>query len=367
MPSTPKVGGFLFDTYMTKKENRAYEFFISKGWTPAQAAGIVQNLVAESGLSTSAHGDKNHVAEGHKGTTKGSHGIAQWNGDRLINLKEQYGDKWDDFENQLKFVQWEFENTHKGAARRLKETKTARDAARAVVHYYEIPKDKEGASKYRGQLAETFLKNREANPFYGLKMESSLSKGTRLIDKNGIPMTKFSNEQQPFIDYSAYNEEDTEEFLDNYLYGEDSSFEDYLDEGPDYRSREFSFNSEEENIEQEEQNMEDEQIIADIDQTNEDEFDYDFEAGFDKYIEELQAEKEQNRQLALGIFSDFDQNEAQANPYEVMKKGGEITKEEYISKLPKSVYDMAESFTIIDQDSYLDNAYEINKILKRLK
>lgn len=124
------------------KEKQAYAFYLSKGWSPLQSAAIVGNLLHESGLNPSSEGDI-----GYKGGS--SRGIAQFRGDRLKRLKSQYGDNWTDFGNQLEFVNWELNNTHKNAGDALRKTNDIYDAGRIVSDKYEIPAVKFNANKDR--------------------------------------------------------------------------------------------------------------------------------------------------------------------------------------------------------------------------
>src|SRR5581483_10908211 len=73
----------------------AHQFFVGKGYTPEQAAGIVGNLVHESGMNPSAVGDA--------GT---SGGLAQFHNERLTALKAyaaSAGKPATDFQTQLEF------------------------------------------------------------------------------------------------------------------------------------------------------------------------------------------------------------------------------------------------------------------------
>lgn len=124
------------------KERQAYDFYVSKGWTPEQAIGIVGNLKHESNFNTTAEGDI-----GYKGGS--SRGIAQWRGDRLNKLKEIYGEKWTDFKNQLEFVDWELRNTEKGAGEKLKNSENAWQSAQVISDFYERPKVKFNEDKRR--------------------------------------------------------------------------------------------------------------------------------------------------------------------------------------------------------------------------
>lgn len=121
-------------------EKRAYGKMLSFGWTPEQASGIVGNLVWESRLDTSVLGTADD---------KGSRGIAQWHSGRLKTLQKRYGNKWTDLDNQLEFVNWELNNTHKKAGDKLRASRGVYDTGRVVSDDYEIPKDKWNVNKKR--------------------------------------------------------------------------------------------------------------------------------------------------------------------------------------------------------------------------
>jgi hypothetical protein len=114
----------------TGNAKKAVEYFIAKGWTPEQAAGIVGNLQAESGanLNTAAVGD------GGK-----AYGIAQWHPDRQAKFAKAFGKNisQSDLTDQLAFVQWELDNDESKAASWLKRAKTADEAAWVFDKYYE--------------------------------------------------------------------------------------------------------------------------------------------------------------------------------------------------------------------------------------
>ena len=120
-------------TKPTERAAVSLKFFISKGWTPAQAAGIVGNLQAESGtnLDNTIWGDK-HT----------SYGIAQWRADRITRYKKQFGKDITktSFEEQLNYVQWEFDHTESRAAGIIRTAKTAKEAAAYCDEFYERSK-----------------------------------------------------------------------------------------------------------------------------------------------------------------------------------------------------------------------------------
>lgn len=132
-----------------KTRNRLISMFVDKGYTQNQAIGIVANLQAESGFRTKAHGDRGLV----KG---GSHGIAQWNRERLDKLKEMYGDGWDKLENQVAYVDWELRNTEKVAGDALRKARTIEEATRIFTTEYERPKDKHLRANERIKIAMSY-------------------------------------------------------------------------------------------------------------------------------------------------------------------------------------------------------------------
>ena len=112
-----------------EKAERAYKFYLNIGYTPEQSSAIVGNLIRESGLNPSAVGDSGKAF-----------GLAQWHPDRQAKAKELYGEAWKDFDNQLKFVDWELNNTEKSAGDALKKSKTVWEAGRVFTNSYERPK-----------------------------------------------------------------------------------------------------------------------------------------------------------------------------------------------------------------------------------
>jgi len=168
MPPSFEKGG-----QKTDKEKQAYAFYISRGWTPEQALGIVGNLMRESGLNTTVVG---------RADDKGSQGVAQWHSGRLKALKDKYGSGWTDFQNQLEFVDWELKNTEKAAGDRLRNSKGVWQAGQAVSDYYERPKVKFVADEKRqGHVADLAMRLKgikltpEDMPNYGVTYENSVA------------------------------------------------------------------------------------------------------------------------------------------------------------------------------------------------
>jgi hypothetical protein len=106
------------------------DYFTQQGWTPAQAAGLVANLQAESGKN---------LNPGAANNREQAYGIAQWRGSRQRDFAKKMGKplQGSSLQDQLEFVQWELNNTESRAARALKSAQTAEDAAAIVDQYYE--------------------------------------------------------------------------------------------------------------------------------------------------------------------------------------------------------------------------------------
>jgi hypothetical protein len=126
---------------------RAIAYFVSLGWTPAQAAGIVANLFAESHLNPEAVGDGGQA-----------YGIAQWHADRQAIFASVMGKniRGSSVEDQLAFVHSELNGNEKAAGDALRACVTATEAGACVSKRYERPGDAEGEAARRGALAAKF-------------------------------------------------------------------------------------------------------------------------------------------------------------------------------------------------------------------
>jgi spore coat assembly protein SafA len=132
------------DGSQAQRIDQAMQFFESQGWSKAQAAGIVANLDAESGLrSIPQYG-------GGPG-----YGIAQWEGPRQAEFARWAGHDihGSSFAEQLRFVHYELTHSEAGAGNALRQTKDAREAGALVTRLYERPADTAGQSTVRGQRA----------------------------------------------------------------------------------------------------------------------------------------------------------------------------------------------------------------------
>lgn len=128
-------------------QQTAYQFFVQRGWQPHHAAGIIGNLMQESGLRTDAVGDGGN-----------SFGIAQWNGPRrkaMVQFARQKGADPRDLQTQLEFVDWELRNTEKAAGAALSQAQDVATATRVFSEKYERPGDPrmENRLRFAGQFA----------------------------------------------------------------------------------------------------------------------------------------------------------------------------------------------------------------------
>lgn len=148
------------------KAQRAYEFFISKGYTPEQSSGIVGNLQQESNLDEG-------VVSAFKG--EGSFGIAQWNpgksaGNRLGALKafaKDRGESYGSFETQLHFIDHELNTKRHLGKSKLLAAKTVEEAALVFSENYERPSKKHANNEARAKYAKSLYLRVNDKNIYG--------------------------------------------------------------------------------------------------------------------------------------------------------------------------------------------------------
>ncbi|MFK8251781.1 phage tail tip lysozyme [Ancylobacter terrae] len=136
------------------RERAAMEFYIAKGWSPAQAAGIVGNLVGESGRGL----DPTLSHDGGTGL-----GIAGWRDEApgqgrktaLEKFAQARGKPATDFETQLEFLHHELTTTEKAAGDKLRAATDPRAAAVAMLDFERPggwkPGDPTGSNGYQNR------------------------------------------------------------------------------------------------------------------------------------------------------------------------------------------------------------------------
>ena len=133
--------------------DKVYNFFIKRGLTKYQIAGILGNLKAESSMDPSAE-------QFPDDPNKGGKGLAQWD-DRKYNLykyAEENNTTWQDPDLQIQFMWYEFNNSEINAFNRLKKTKNTREAALVFHRYYERSADTPEMEKRRVTYALEYQK-----------------------------------------------------------------------------------------------------------------------------------------------------------------------------------------------------------------
>lgn len=114
------------------KGKQVINFFVNKGLTKEQAAGIAGNFFMESSFNTEILGDNNT-----------SFGIAQWHGPRWEKLKQfakAKGASEKDLHTQLEYAWEELQTTERKALDKLITAKSARESANIFSHMFERPK-----------------------------------------------------------------------------------------------------------------------------------------------------------------------------------------------------------------------------------
>lgn len=94
------AGGTSSSVQLSGKDNieKVLKYLMDHGFTLAQAAGAVGNMQWESGSESL----------NPKGSDGVAHGIVQWQGGRLDNLKKYGGAQWEEIDTQIHFIGVEF-------------------------------------------------------------------------------------------------------------------------------------------------------------------------------------------------------------------------------------------------------------------
>lgn len=180
----PKGGPVLANSYVQmsanvpQNANVATNYFVSQGWSPQVAAGIVGNLQAETGQKL------NLKETGDGGTALG---IAQWHADRRATFEKVMGKpfKDSDLHDQLSFVQWELTHTEKAAGNMLKSARTPEEAAYIINKYYERSADNSGnRQKYAAAIHQSITGNLDQPGSSGW-VDPATARGT-MVDPTGM-------------------------------------------------------------------------------------------------------------------------------------------------------------------------------------
>ncbi|CAN5248449.1 hypothetical protein BH10CYA1_BH10CYA1_09610 [soil metagenome] len=130
-PNFPRNNQALSDGSAAGNERRVMNFFIERGLSREQAAGIAGNIAHES---PGSRPDQRQFGGGP------GYGIAQWEGSRLRALKSfaaEQSSPVSDLETQLKFMWKELNTTEKNSLAAIKRAQTASSAAQIFERNYE--------------------------------------------------------------------------------------------------------------------------------------------------------------------------------------------------------------------------------------
>ena len=119
----------------------------NSGYSNEAIAGIMGNFQQESEFITDS-------------TDGQAHGIAQWQGDRFVNLKSTYGSAWKQLDNQLKFLLNELNSDdYVSAENYLRENHNASEHAKNFCITYEQPDNCETIRETYAENLYSYVKN----------------------------------------------------------------------------------------------------------------------------------------------------------------------------------------------------------------
>lgn len=116
------------------RRDHARRFFMSKGWSAAEADGIVAGMIAENGKL-------DPLAANRAGGGRGAWGLGQWRGSRLDDFKARYGrDVWNSsFDEQIDFIDFELRQGKEQRAGRKMKGRSSRGVLESYILDYMRP------------------------------------------------------------------------------------------------------------------------------------------------------------------------------------------------------------------------------------
>lgn len=162
------------------KAIEALNYFMSKGLTREQAAGLVGNFMRESSMNITS-----------LNPYSGAYGLGQWLGGRKKKLISMYGNN-PTFQNQLDFTWHELNSSHKNGLRMIKQSKTVDEAAANAFGYYEFSSGPQAAVK---AMNDAGMNTRWKNPNGTLALNGGIEQARLLL---GVNPTVTSNPTQNY-------------------------------------------------------------------------------------------------------------------------------------------------------------------------
>jgi hypothetical protein len=159
---------------------KAYNYLISKGYTPEQAAGVVGNMIAESGVNPQRlQGTPlNQVTTADVAVTKGGGwGIVQWTpSSKMINPTKDAGKDPNDLGVQLDFLTNELTTNEKAAGDKLHAATTVSQASLAFENGYERHAA-DASSPVRALYAQAIFNKATKGEPYPPEVDAAIYKG----------------------------------------------------------------------------------------------------------------------------------------------------------------------------------------------
>ena len=167
--STDPLDGIENEPGVPGNADQAFDFFIAKGLTPEQAAGIVANLNQESGFDPSAVGDNGTafgIAQLRNNPNTSRQDAQRY--DNMVSWTKENGYDPTSFRGQLEFVWHEMTSAGKNNSfplnnnnlyNDIKNSNSAYEVAGLFSRGYENPKVDESHS--RGESAKTILEQQK--------------------------------------------------------------------------------------------------------------------------------------------------------------------------------------------------------------
>lgn len=150
-----------------EKGRYVYKKLKDMGYSDNAAAGIVGNLMQESGLNPWAIGD---------GGTSG--GIAQWHNERWEALKrfaEDRGEDWSDLDTQIAFLDHELRNNYSDVFHKIQNAQNAGESALIFSRKYEIPAEE--AANNQQRMANAYAVQKNSQGFMPTSYAAEMARG----------------------------------------------------------------------------------------------------------------------------------------------------------------------------------------------
>lgn len=163
-------------------ERDILNYFINAGYSKAAASAIVGTLMSESSLRHDAV-NKN----------SGAYGYAQWLGSRKKELFKRYGEH-PTAQNQLDYILWELQNTHRGANDVLKNSQDINKLVDAMFGNYEFSVGKNKAilaMNNSGQNGEASLADKLKHSINTYNKHYGNISPYRAVDPNSVQPTQY--------------------------------------------------------------------------------------------------------------------------------------------------------------------------------